>query len=123
MYFDFFKNAAIEEEPISMEPSVPIEDTDQNQETPATDESLQVVNEVKSFTSQWYLHQRRPWGFFSRISTLNFLREEALKTRLHLNILFSARHTIVVSVAIFTGFSFTSSPRRKLSKGENIPWE
>ena len=52
MYFDFFKNAAIEEEPISMEPSVSIEDTDQNQETPATDESLQVVNEVKSFTSQ-----------------------------------------------------------------------
>ena len=52
MYFDFFKDAATEEEPMSTEPSVPIEDTDQNQETPATDESFQVVNEVKSFTSQ-----------------------------------------------------------------------
>ena len=52
MYFDFLKNAATEEEPMSTEPSIPIEDTDQNQETPATDESLQVVNEVKSFTSQ-----------------------------------------------------------------------
>ena len=65
MYFDFFNNAATEEEPMSMEPPVPIEDTDQNQETPATDESFQVVNEVKSFTSQQYLHQPRPWGFFS----------------------------------------------------------
>ena len=52
MYFDFFKDAATEEEPMIMEPSVPIEDSDQNQETPATDESFQVVNEVKSFTSQ-----------------------------------------------------------------------
>ena len=65
MYFDFFKNAATEEEPMSTEPSIPIEDTDQNQETPATDESFQVVNKVKSFTSQQYLNPPHPWGFFS----------------------------------------------------------
>ena len=52
MYFDFLKNAATEEEPMSTEPSLPIEDIDQNQETPTTDESFQVVNEVESFTSQ-----------------------------------------------------------------------
>ena len=52
MYFDFFKNAATEEEPMSTEPYVPIEDTEQNQETSAKDKSFQLVNEVKSFTSQ-----------------------------------------------------------------------